>query len=205
MSPLSNANDPKGFTKKSRLWVPGDPTVESDSKIIAAKNLLVPLGPDGKPKPQPEELAIAKPFNHAQRRWHMRFATKIQKRNARAAARRARRLDEAAFAVTSQRYDLEARKTVRFDSRGRALVIIQRPAILKIRPRTGYLQAHGPSQLRKSERQIKFEIAAESGKHVKATLESQLDHLGNPKPPKRLRGSYAPGPADRGEKAMVTA
>lgn len=210
MPSVIDPGDPTGFQRKGGIFVPGDQRpAEKRSTIDKIKSIITPvkrlLTPGGKPEAEEDPLVIAKPFNHHQRRWHMRYATRLQRRNIRGAARKERRLAEQMHRYATQHFDVKSGKIVRANSRGESLVPVTRPITVKIRPRVGYLQVNGPARLGKSETQIKFEIASEAGNHVKAKLDPRIDHLGNPRPEKRLRGSWAPGPAQRGEKAGVAA
>lgn len=210
---LIDPGDPKGFQRQGGIFIPGEQLpVEKKSVIETIKSIITPvkrlLTPGGREEGEDPTLTIAKPFNHRQRRWHRRYATRLQRHNARVDARRELRLDQATFGFSSQKYS--DGKIVRFDSTGKPMSVILRPPTIHIRPNIGYLEVNGPKQLRKSDVQLRFEAASQVGEdgkrhHLKAAMEPRIDHLGKIRPPKRLRGSWVPGPAQRGEKTKVTA
>jgi hypothetical protein len=175
--------------RKGKILLPGEVedirkkiTLPGDSKI-----LLSPMARrEAEQRKQREDaeqhgddLQYAVKFNHAQRRWHLRYAAKMRRRQARAEARKQRRLEQTIFSFATQHYDASLRRTVRFNSLGEPIKVIQRPADRQIRIEGGYLNeieyrdgklvALG-EPLRKSKAQMELEANVKLGIYPKVKI-----------------------------------
>lgn len=184
--------------RKSKILLPGE--VDDIRKKIAlpgdSKILLSPIArKEAEARRQRAEaeqgFEYATKFNHQQRRWHLRYAAKMRRRATRAGERKQRRLEEQIHLYATQQYDASLRRTVRSNSRGETLKVIQRPAIRQIRIEGGYLNsiefrdgklvANG-APLRKSKVQLELEANVRLGVYPQATITKTH----------RLKGSWAP-------------
>lgn len=194
--PLIDPGDPTGFQRKGGIFVPGEQQKPKRSAIEIAKGIIAPvkrlLTRQGQPEPEEGELQYAVRFNHARRRWNIRFAARMRRRQVRAEIRKQVRLDRAMHNYATQRYDPAIKKIVRLNSKGEPIAVVSRPPLVKMRSRIGYLQENGPAQLHKTPEQVEFEVKAENGNHVRAVMDPKIDHLGNPKPPKRQKYRWGP-------------
>jgi hypothetical protein len=173
--------------RKGRILLPGEVddirkkiTLPGDSKI-----LLSPMARrEAEQRKQREDaesgdIGYAVKFNHQQRRWHLRYAAKMRRRQARHADRKQRRLEEQIHLYATQQYDASLRRTVRSNSRGETLKVVQRPATRQFQIEGGYLneiefrdgRLIAPGEpLRKSKEQVELETNVRLGVYPKAKI-----------------------------------
>lgn len=169
--------------QQRRILLPNE--VDDVRKKILAPDSKIYLSPMARAEAERRkaadsgELTIGRRFNHAERRWHIRFAERMRRRQVRASYRRQRRLDLATFAVATQHYDAATKQTVRLTSDGKPLKVVERPPSLDVRIPTGFMARiefkdggyHSPGEpLRKSKAQVEMEVNERLGVFPQAEI-----------------------------------